>query len=87
MKRGKHRKKNRPVPVKAKPLRNKITIQRDPTRIGPTEVGAIIGETYQRARNLMLKGIFGPSEYDETTRKLTVKREPVLAYQKQPRDE
>ena len=70
---------------KAKPiypnqgLKSKMKVVRDPNMIGPTQVASLLGETYQRARNLMLAGKFGKPEYDEDTRKLWVKKDAVLA--------
>lgn len=61
-------------------LKSKIKTVRNPDDLGPTQVAAIIGETYQRARNLMLAGKFGKPDYDENTRKLYVKKAAVLAY-------
>lgn len=71
---------------KAKPLypnqglRKKIKRVRDANLVGPTEVATILGETYQHARNLMLRGTFGKPQYDEENRSLTVQRDAVLAY-------
>lgn len=81
MKRGQKRKKGvDEVPIHRKHLQKKIRVERDPTQVGPTEVAVILGKTYQRARNLMLAGKFGATKYDEDTRKLSVKRDAVLAF-------
>lgn len=77
---------------KAKPLypsqglRSKMKHVKDPNDLSPTEVAAIIGETYQRARNLMLAGKMGPPHYDDNTRKLTVKKDAVIVYNRSQRD-
>lgn len=39
----------------------------------PMQVAAFMGMSYQDARNAMLEGKFGDSEYDAKTRRLTVK--------------
>lgn len=73
--------KKKPKPLYAgQGLRKKIKRTHDPNNIGPTEVATILGKTYQDARNMMLKGVFGKADYDEVNRKLTVKRDAVLAH-------
>lgn len=74
-------------PDKRNHLRGKIKIVKDPSRIEPTEVAALLGKSYQRARNLMLAGKLGEPHYDNDTRKLTVNREQVLAYRKAHRND
>lgn len=40
---------------------------------GPVRVAAFMGLPYQTARNQMLSEVFGPSRYDPSSRRLTVK--------------
>jgi hypothetical protein len=49
------------------------------------QVAQMVGTTYQRARDMMTRGAFGKSEYDATTRSLTVKRSGVVAFLRQAR--
>jgi hypothetical protein len=48
----------------------------NPRRMRPTQVAAYLGCRYQRARDRMLAGEFGPPEY--ASRRLTVSRDAVL---------
>jgi hypothetical protein len=57
---------------------NKKTVSE--TRLTVVQVAAKIRRGYQAARNLMLHGTFGPSHYDEQTRRLTVPASGVAAY-------
>lgn len=45
----------------------------------PPRVAAFMQLPYQKARNQMLEGRFGPSDYDPVKRKLTVKSSHVRA--------
>lgn len=45
----------------------------------PVQVASCLGLTYQDARNRMLHGEFGQSEYNDKTRSLTVSKLAVLA--------
>lgn len=75
-----HKKKEKPLSRKQTEKLMKKKIVRDPDDLGPTQVASMIGETYQRARNLMLMKKMGAPRYDEDSRKLSVKRSGVLAY-------
>lgn len=69
-------KKRTRTKLKARRIR-KRKITRDPTRLEIIQVAAIIGEDYQAARTAILKGAFGPTKYDDHSRKLTVARSAV----------
>ena len=50
---------------------------RDDDKLGPTQVAAMTNKTYHTARNMMLRGDFGPSTYEEDTGRLWVVRRGV----------
>jgi hypothetical protein len=50
----------------------KVTLPPDDERWEPIQVATHLSVAYQAARNRMLQGEFGASEYDAKTRKLTV---------------
>jgi hypothetical protein len=52
----------------------------DPNLCEITQVAHIINWPYQRTRNAMLGGLFGPSQYNEKARKLTVLKVNVLRW-------
>lgn len=52
----------------------------NPADMRPMQVAALTGFDYQRARGMMLRGVFGDTQYDAETRTLTVKRATVLAW-------
>lgn len=66
------------VKQKKKPRRKKYV--HNPADMRPMQVASAIGMDYQRARGMMLRGVFGEPNYDPETRTLTVKRATVLAW-------
>lgn len=57
--------------------KRKSTHPRDDDKLGPTQVAAYTNKTYHTARNMMLRGDFGPSTYEEDTGRLWVLRRGV----------
>lgn len=73
------------MPRVKKPVRTLAAMERalrDPDDLSPTQVAHILTCGYQHARNLMLKGVLGPNTYDAVSRRLTVRRAGVHAYQR-----